>query len=75
MPVATIGHLLAMKVLADREGRENDAGDIYRLLDVADEEEIRLARESLELITERGFNRGKDLQAEFDRFLAAREGR
>jgi hypothetical protein len=32
MPVATIGHLLAMKVLADREGRENDAGDIYRCL-------------------------------------------
>lgn len=69
MPVARTGHLLAMKVLADKEGREHDAGDIHRLLEVADEREIYQARAALQLIMDRGFSRKKDLNAEFDQYI------
>jgi hypothetical protein len=31
---------------------------------------LRLARDSLDLITERGYNRDKDLQAEYQTLLA-----
>jgi hypothetical protein len=59
-PVALLGHLLAQKILA---GRDQDWVDARRLLENADATELRRARESLELITARGFARGKDLVA------------
>jgi len=67
VPVALTGHLIALKVLA---GRELDARDVRWLWEVADEGEKQLARDSLILITQRRFNRGKDLFAEFTRLLA-----
>jgi hypothetical protein len=67
VPVARTGHLLAQKVLA---GRELDARDARWLWEAADEGERQLARESLELITQRRYNRGKDLVAELARLLA-----
>ena len=69
-PVAKTGHLLAMKVLALRpdrpQERPQDLADIRELLRVADDEELRRARHALDLISRRGFDRGKDLQAEFE---------
>lgn len=70
MPIATVSHLLAMKVLASRDSREHDVPDIARLLAVATDADVTAAREALHLITERGFNRGKDLQADFAGYLA-----
>lgn len=70
VPVATVGHLLALKILAlkpDRpQERPQDFADIRELLKVADDVELRRARHALDLISRRGFDRGKNLQAEFE---------
>ncbi|HEX5716079.1 MAG TPA: nucleotidyl transferase AbiEii/AbiGii toxin family protein [Thermoanaerobaculia bacterium] len=66
VPVARIGHLIALKVLA---GRDKDRADVRSLLQEATLEDVRLARESLDRIERRGFHRGKDLQAELARLL------
>ena len=65
-PVATTGHLLALKTLA---GRDQDLADIQSLLHVADANDLQQAREALALISRRGFDRGKDLQVELARHL------
>jgi hypothetical protein len=70
LPVASIAHLIAMKVLsAGGEGRSRDADDLARLIPRATDADLTEARRALALITERGRNRGKDLQSEFDRYL------
>lgn len=61
VPVAATPHLIAMKVLAAREGRDQDVGDLRALLAVASQEQVEEARAALRLITERGFDRGKNL--------------
>jgi hypothetical protein len=66
VPVARIGHLVALKVLA---GREIDVRDARWLWKVANEAERRLTRDSLALITRRRFHRGKDLSAELARLI------
>ncbi|HEX4960785.1 MAG TPA: nucleotidyl transferase AbiEii/AbiGii toxin family protein [Thermoanaerobaculia bacterium] len=68
VPVVGAGYLLAMKVLA---GRPKDIEDIRGILEYIEPGELRLAREALEVITERGFHRGKNLQEEFAQFLAS----
>lgn len=74
VPVARTGHLIALKVLAYRpdhpEQRPMDLHDALALLGAADDAELQRARDGLALITERGFDRGKDLPAELDRFVA-----
>jgi hypothetical protein len=71
-PVATTGHLLALKVLALAPEREHDARDIGWLLLEATQLDLQEAQAALALIEQRGFNRGKDLAVEFrklyDRF-------
>lgn len=63
LPVATTGHLIALKLLArDDVRRPNDAADLRNLVDVASEEDLQLARRAIELITARGFNRDRDLR-------------
>lgn len=68
VPVARIGHLVALKILA---GRELDTRDARWLWEAAGDEDRQLARDALSLITQRRFNRSKDLLAELDRILAA----
>jgi predicted nucleotidyltransferase len=64
VPVARLGHLIALKVLArDDRTRPQDRVDLAALLMHADAEALREARESLETIVSRGFNRGRDLVA------------
>jgi predicted nucleotidyltransferase len=73
VPVATVGHLVALKVLArDDRYRPQDADDIRALLREADQREIERARAALDLITARGFSRGKALRAELELALADR---
>lgn len=67
IPVAKLGHLLALKLLANRP---QDQMDGLRLILAAIEAEMLRAREALDLIAERGFARdGRDLQAELTRWI------
>lgn len=69
MPVATIGHLIALKVLSASPRRAVDTNDIVALLREASEEDLATARHALDLITRRGYNRDKDLAADLEVIL------
>jgi predicted nucleotidyltransferase len=58
MPVASIGHLIALKVLA---GRHQDLTDLGYLISAASEADLEEARSAVAMIQARGFNRGQDL--------------
>lgn len=72
-PVATVGHLLALKTLALRpdrpQERPQDFADIRELLRVANEKEVHRARQAVMQISRRGFDRGKDLEGMFEEQL------
>jgi hypothetical protein len=69
-PVATIGHLIALKVLCrDDVTRPQDRVDLRALLQTANKDDIGVARKALALVTERGANRGRDLLALLDATL------
>jgi hypothetical protein len=62
--VARIGHLIALKTLArDDKRRPQDGVDLRSLIRAADEDELSLALDAVRLITARGFNRNRDLEA------------
>jgi hypothetical protein len=64
MPVARLGHLIALKVLArDDRARPHDRVDLAALLTRADAVSLAEARTSLALVAQRGFHRGRDLLA------------
>jgi predicted nucleotidyltransferase len=64
MPVATTGHLIAMKLLArDDRKRPSDADDLRALREVASESDYSVARAGVALIEQRGYSRGRDLRA------------
>ena len=69
VPVARLGHLLALKVLA---GRPRDVDDCVALLERAGPADLRQARDTLDLIERRGFHRGKDLQADLAKMSRSR---
>jgi predicted nucleotidyltransferase len=71
-PVARIGHLMALKVLArnDRD-RPQDLDDLRALLAEAGPDDLAEARAALLLIEARGFQRGRRLTEDFERLLAA----
>jgi predicted nucleotidyltransferase len=58
MPVASIGHLIALKVLA---GRHQDLTDLGYLVSGASDADLDEARTAVAIIQARGFNRGQDL--------------
>jgi hypothetical protein len=58
LPVASIGHLIALKALA---GRHQDLTDLGYLISAASDADLDEARASAAVIQERGFNRGQDL--------------
>jgi hypothetical protein len=61
-PVARIGHLIALKLLArDDTRRPRDIADLHALLAAASAEEIQRASEAVRLIHARGYDRGRDL--------------
>lgn len=68
IPVAKLGHLLALKVLANRLQDQTDGA---RLILAASEREIDRARQALDLISERGYARdsARDLQAELSKWI------
>jgi len=73
IPVASTGDLIALKLLArDDRRRPQDYDDLMALLAEAPAAEIERARESVRLVTERGYHRKRDLMTSLDRLL--REG-
>lgn len=63
VPVATIGHLIAMKLLArDDRGRPADADDLRALREVAAPTDWDTAAQAVGAIESRGFARGRALQ-------------
>lgn len=77
VPVARTGHLIALKVLAYQpehpERRPQDIPDARALIAVGNDAELARARHGLELITSRGFHRGRDLERALDELIARRE--
>ena len=59
--MATTAHLVALKVLACDERRPQDEADLRSLLLGASDADIEGTAEALNLVTERGFDRGRDL--------------
>ena len=67
IPVARLGHLIALKVLArDDRTRPQDRVDLAALLARADAAAVGEARDSLALVTRRGVHRGRDLLGALD---------
>lgn len=70
VPVASVGHLIALKVLSHNDRRPQDAADLVGLLAAATAADRAVARGAAALITTRGYARGRDLVAD----LAALSG-
>jgi hypothetical protein len=67
LPIATTGHLIALKLLArDDQHRPQDLADLNALSAVATPDDFTAAREAAVLISQRGFDRGRDLRAAFE---------
>lgn len=67
IPLASLPHILAMKVLSQNDGdRVQDRADVRQLIVRATPEEIEATRQALRLIESRGFSRGKNLLDEFE---------
>ncbi|HAK94041.1 MAG TPA: hypothetical protein DCM87_03280 [Planctomycetes bacterium] len=63
--VATVGHLIATKILSrDDSRRPRDTQDLAGLLRIASPADIEETREALRLMEDRGFSRGRDLREE-----------
>lgn len=73
IPVATPGHLIALKVLArDDLNRPQDLADLRALLRRVSPTELEQAREAMTLMTTRGFHRGRDLERDLADLLERR---
>jgi predicted nucleotidyltransferase len=70
VPVARIGHLMALKVLArDDRRRPQDFDDLRALLRESVEADVQEARAALSLIEARGYARERRLVDSFEEFL------
>jgi hypothetical protein len=71
VPVARLGDLIAQKILArDDVQRPQDRMDLVRMLAAATDADLGEARRALGRIRERGFHRGRDLDAALRALLA-----
>lgn len=74
LPVARIGHLIALKVLArDDRYRPQDLDDLRALLARASEVDLEEARRAVEAIERRGFHRGRHLATDLEALIAGRD--
>lgn len=69
LPIATVGHLIALKILSVKPERPQDAADLRALGTVAAQEDLDVARASLDLIERRGFSRGRNLRERFEEYF------
>jgi len=70
IPVASVGHLLALKLLSrDDRTRPQDQVDLVQLFRVAQPGDIEAARHAVALIHSRGFQRDRDLSGDLERLI------
>ena len=62
--MARTGHLIALKLLSVGPGRKTDAADLRNLAAVATQDEWSLVSVAVAQIQDRGFARGRQLDAE-----------
>jgi predicted nucleotidyltransferase len=75
IPVARVGHLMALKLLArDDRRRPQDADDLRSLLKEATTGDLTEARDALSAIAARGYHRGRDLVEALETFLREENG-
>lgn len=67
IPVATTGHLIALKTLASRH---KDFDDLENLIADASEADLDTARSAVKLIQARGFNREQDVVADLEKQIS-----
>jgi hypothetical protein len=70
IPVARIGHLIAVKMIWRRSEKRDR--DLRALIKRADDDDLEEARQMIALITERGYHRGRDLGTALDSWYGAR---
>jgi hypothetical protein len=66
-PVATTGHLIALKILA---GRNQDLTDLESLIPGASPADLETARRAVRLIHSRGFNREQDVAGDLEKVIS-----
>jgi predicted nucleotidyltransferase len=72
LPIASVGHLIALKVLArDDVQRPQDLADLRGLLATAGDDDLAVARAAARLIQQRGFHRDRDLPMLLDDLIAS----
>ena len=64
LPVARVGHLIALKLLSVAPGRETDHSDLRNLAQVANEVEWQRAEDAVKLIAKSGYSRDRDLESD-----------
>ena len=70
LPVATTGHLIALKLLArDDISRPQDAADLRALTRAADAADLHVARDAVTLIEQRGYHRGRAIGDALDALM------
>jgi predicted nucleotidyltransferase len=74
LPVATVAHLIVLKLLARASERPQDEADLRALVGVALPVDFEMAREAARAVERRGFARGRDLVSALDRLLQEDEG-
>jgi predicted nucleotidyltransferase len=74
LPVATVAHLIVLKLLARASERPQDEVDLRALVGVALPADFEMAREAARAVERRGFARGRDLVSALDRLLQEDEG-
>lgn len=70
VPVATIGHLMATKLLSSDATRPQDVVDLQALLSAATSDDLDRCREAVNEIEERGFARGRRLSEAADALIS-----
>jgi len=75
LPVATIAHLIALKVLSESEERPQDRIDLRALAGAATADDWRAAEAAVRLIRARGFHRGRALVSRLRRWRRALRGK
>jgi hypothetical protein len=67
LPVARVGHLIALKLLSISPNRETDAADLRALAAIADDSEWARAERAVMMIVDRGYGRGRNLVADLSK--------
>lgn len=72
VPVATLGHLVTLKLLSADDRRPQDAADLQSLLANATDGDVATARAACKLVQRRGYARGRDLVAAVEQWSPPR---